>query len=93
VITVRGKMVFVAESFDLDLARKLTGLILDSQGTGELKMAKTAQPAGLPDTLEPLGAPGLASETWEPLTGNLLRLFSNCGAMKAAVDAAVHAGR
>ncbi|MGA2851081.1 MAG: hypothetical protein ABSE46_18925 [Terracidiphilus sp.] len=38
-ITTRGKMVFVAESFDLDLARKLTGLILDAQGTGELKMA------------------------------------------------------
>jgi hypothetical protein len=38
-ITTRGKFVFVAESFDLDLARKLTTLILDAQGTGELKMA------------------------------------------------------
>jgi hypothetical protein len=32
VITTRGKLVFVAESFPLDLARKLTGLILDAQG-------------------------------------------------------------
>jgi hypothetical protein len=45
VITTRGKLVFVAESFDLDLARKLTALILDAQGTGEMKMAETRQPA------------------------------------------------
>ncbi|HEY1208737.1 MAG TPA: hypothetical protein VGE85_05175 [Terracidiphilus sp.] len=43
VITTRGKLVFVAESFPLDLARKLTALILDAQGTGELKMAETVQ--------------------------------------------------
>jgi hypothetical protein len=42
VITIRGKRVFVAESFPLDLARKLTKLILDAQGSGEVKMA--AQP-------------------------------------------------
>jgi hypothetical protein len=75
VITTRGKLVFVAESFPLDLARKLTALILDAQGTGELKMAQAAQP------------------TVEPLTANLIRFFSNCGVMKAAVDAAVRAGR
>ena len=34
VITTRGKMVFVAESFPLPLARKLTALILDAQGGG-----------------------------------------------------------
>jgi hypothetical protein len=45
VITTRGKLVFVAESFDLDVARKLTSLILDAQGTGELKMAEARQPA------------------------------------------------
>jgi hypothetical protein len=44
VITTRGKLVFVAESFPLDLARKLTALILDAQGTGEMKMARAAQP-------------------------------------------------
>jgi hypothetical protein len=44
VITTRGKLVFVAESFPLDLARKLTALILDAQGTGEMKMASAAPP-------------------------------------------------
>jgi hypothetical protein len=39
-ITMRGKQVFVAESFPLDMARKLTALILDAQGTGELRMAQ-----------------------------------------------------
>ena len=76
VITTRGKMVFVAESFDLDLARKLTALVLDAQGTGQLKMAGIAQPKGLPDSLE-------------PLTANLIRFYSNCGVMKAVVNAAV----
>jgi hypothetical protein len=82
VITTRGKLVFVAESFPLGLARKLTALILDAQGTGELKMAG----------LKP-GAPGPASESLEPLTGNLIRFFSNCGAMKAAVGAGVQAAK
>src|SRR5579863_7471407 len=36
VITTRGKMVFVAESFDLPLARQLTSLVLNAQGAGEL---------------------------------------------------------
>ncbi len=44
VITTRGKLVFVAESFDLALARNLTNLILDAQGTGDLKMASAARP-------------------------------------------------
>ena len=47
-ITIRGKRVFVAESFPLDLARKLTSLVLDAQGTGEVKMA-AAQP--IPESL------------------------------------------
>ena len=34
VITTRGKMVFVAESFPLPLAHKLTALILEAQGGG-----------------------------------------------------------
>jgi hypothetical protein len=76
IITTRGKLVFVAESFDLTLARNLTTLVLDAQGAGELKMARNTQ-----------GAPGLASETWEPLTSNLIHFFSDCGVMKAAVDA------
>jgi len=80
VITTRGKLVFVAESFPLELARKLTALVLDAQGSGELKMAQAAQPVGLQ-----------AQPTIEPLTANLIRFFSNCGVMKAAVDAAVKA--
>jgi len=100
VITTRGKLVFVAESFDLDLARKLTALILDAQGTGPLKMAGVSGPARSPGSPEPaltsLGAPGLVrrdEETWEPLTSGLIRFFSNCGMMKAAASAAVRAGR
>jgi hypothetical protein len=78
VITTRGKMVFVAESFPLDLARKLTALILDAQGSGELKMAETTPPR----------APAFDAATWQPLTGNLVHFISSCGVMKAAVDAA-----
>jgi len=47
-ITIRGKRVFVAESFPLDVARKLSKLVLDAQGTGEVKMA-VAQP--IPESL------------------------------------------
>jgi hypothetical protein len=83
VITTRGKMVFVAESFPLDLARKLTVLILDAQGSGELKMAETMR--------TPI--PAFDSRPRQSLTGSLLRFFSNCGVMKAAVEAAVQAGR
>jgi len=81
VITTRGKLVFVSESFPLELARKLATLLLDAQGSGELKMASARRS----------GAPGLASETWEPLTANLIRSFSNCGVMKAVVDAEIKA--
>jgi hypothetical protein len=84
VITTRGKLVFVAESFPLDLARKLTALILDAQGTGELKLA-SAQST--------LGIQAFDSETWQPLTANLIRFFAECGLMKAAVEAVVQALR
>jgi hypothetical protein len=89
VITIRGKRVFVAESFPLDLARKMSRLVLDAQGTGEVKMA-AAQPTG---STNKLGAPGSDSGTWEPLTGSLIRFFADCGVMKAAVEAAVEAAR
>ncbi len=81
VITTRGKLVFVAESFPLDLARQLTALILDAQGTGEMRMAQVKH----------LDTPNLASGPLEPLTGNLIRFFSNCGVMKTAVDAEIKA--
>ena len=80
VITTRGKLVFVSESFPLDLARKLAALILDAQGTGELKMANAYKQG----TLE-----SQSSETWEPLTANLIRFFAQTGVMKAVVDAEI----
>jgi len=44
VITVREKFVFVSESFDLDTARKLAGLLIDGQGTGEIRTAQLSTP-------------------------------------------------
>jgi hypothetical protein len=85
VITTRGKLVFVAESFDLELAHKLTALLLDAQGSGEVRLAG-ATPAAIPSV-----SPVRVSA--EPLTAGLVRLFANCGVMKAAVDAAVQAGK
>jgi hypothetical protein len=38
-------------------------------------------------------SPVRAVEAREPLTADLMLLFSNCGVMKAAVDGAVRAGR
>ena len=84
VITMRGKLVFVAESFPLDTARKLTDLILDAQGSGDLRMA----------VRQPLAAtPGDRVVGAEPLTGDLVRFLSSCGVMKAAVGGAVQAAR
>jgi len=84
-ITTRGNMLFVAESFPLPLARKLTALILDAQGAGPMHLADTplrlgapslhTLPATMPD------APGGA------LTGDLVHFFAEAGVMKAAVDA------
>jgi hypothetical protein len=78
VITTRGRLVFVAESFDLDQARRLATLILDAQGIGDLKMA------GLPQPAAPTSAVGGPT-----LSGGLVHLFAESGVMKAAVDAAV----
>jgi hypothetical protein len=80
VITTHGKLVFVAESFPLELARKLTALVLDAQGSGDMKMAMGGASGELP------GDSGR-------LTGDLIRFISSCGVMKAAVDGAVQAGR
>jgi hypothetical protein len=88
VITTRGRLVFVAESFDLDMARKLTSMILDAQGTGDLKMAQGALPA--PPTMKP-GSPGPASDAREPLSAGLVHFFADCGVMKAAVQAGIKA--
>jgi hypothetical protein len=87
VITIRGKRVFVAESFPLEVARKLSKLVLDAQGSGEVKMA-TARQSG---STTQLGAPGPDSGTGESLTGSLIRFFADCGVMKAAVEAGIKA--
>jgi hypothetical protein len=95
-ITTRGKMVFVAESFPLPLARKLTSLILDGQGTGKVMMTSLQRPGlpqpelvrpGLDRTGEPSGEPVMT------LSGDLVRLFENCGVMKVVVDAEIRAAK
>lgn len=98
VITMRGSMVFVAESFPLDLARKLTELMLDAQGTGSLKMARineqqhpaavrlasfTNRESNSPQRANAIPADGSA------LSGSLVRFMANCGVLKAAVDSSM----
>lgn len=85
-ITRRGKLVFVSESFDLPLARKLATLILNAQGSGPLQSA-SADPV---ETRIPPEIPG-------PVPGGTLsdpvvHLLSSCGVTKAVVDAAIEAG-
>ena len=76
VITTRGRLVFVAESFDLDQARKLANLVLDAQGTGDLRTARLRR---LPMHASPVEGPTLSA--------GLVHLFAESGVMKAAVDA------
>jgi hypothetical protein len=103
VITRKGKMVFVTESFNLDLAHRLATLVLDAQGTGELKLARTPGTAS-PRTpslqrisfdLSPCPTSFAQSEDRlaEPLSGSFVRFFSESGMMKFAVDAALRAVR
>ena len=67
VITTRGKLVFVAESFPLDLARKLTSLILDAQGTGRMQVTQTMPPYLFFSTpAQPFAAPGLPQTRFAP---------------------------
>jgi hypothetical protein len=77
VITTRGRLVFVAESFDLDQARKLATLILDTQGTGDMKMAHETPL----HRASPVTGPTLSS--------GLVHLFAESGVIKATVEAAV----
>jgi hypothetical protein len=82
VITTRGRLVFVSESFDLDQARKLANLVLDTQGTGDLKMAKLTHPA---KPAARVGGPTLSA--------GLVHLFAESGVMKAAVEAGLMAAQ
>jgi hypothetical protein len=87
ILTRRGNMVFVSESFPQELARKLANLILDAQGTGEMRIASIpAKPAAA----EPGAAAG-AQSGLEPLSAGFVRFFSNFGVMKSAVDADLRA--
>ncbi len=87
VITTRGKLVFVSESFPLPLARKLTALILDAQGGGAMRMADSPlqlrTPSFMPDT-EPFLTPDAPRGA---LTSDLVHFFAEAGVMKSVVDA------
>ena len=83
VITRRGKLVFVSESFDLPLARKLASLILGAQGSGPLQSASSKRPTAQPDGVS--WANGL--KPGESLTAPMVRFLSGCGVTKAVVDA------
>ena len=85
VITTRGKMVFVAESFPLPIAHKLTSLVLDGQGGGAIRMTQLDRPAD-----GAVNAAALSSnQPSAPLTSSLVRFIESCGVMKAAVDGAI----
>ncbi len=84
VLITRGRMVFVAETFDLALARKLAELVLDAQGTGAMQLARAGANGG---------RAGAAADPRATLTGSMVRFLAECGAMKAAVDPAVRAVR
>jgi hypothetical protein len=92
VITVRGKLVFVAESFPLPLARKLTSLILDAQGGGAMRMtAAPRQPSAPTGSRFSAGVAGDVSAAHASLTADLVHFFADCGVMKFAVDAELKA--
>lgn len=79
-ITTRGKLVFVSESFELPLARKLAGMVLDAQGGGALEQTRNVFPAS------PV-APGVDAANRNSLTAPLTNFFAQSGVMKSAVDA------
>jgi hypothetical protein len=85
VITTRGNLVFVAESFPLKVARQLTSLILDAQGGGAMRTAEAVPPEWL--FAPPSIARNLTVQPAEPLSGSFVRFFAGCGVMKVAVDA------
>lgn len=96
VITTRGKLVFVAESFPLPLARKLTALILDAQGGGALRMTslppRPVDPASSRRSSEMNTEMSVArSGESGTLSGDLVHFFGDCGVMKASVDAELRA--
>jgi hypothetical protein len=91
VITQRGKMVFAAESFPLPVARKLTALIFDAQGSGDLHVAQLNRSTTSPGTSLSRAERSGSLEPYAPLTSDLVRFFANSGVMKAVVDASLSA--
>jgi hypothetical protein len=85
VITRRGNLVFVAESFPLNTARQLTTMILDAQGGGAMQTADAGRRAW--PFVYPAGTPVHAGQAVEPLSASFVRFFAQCGVMKAAVEA------
>jgi hypothetical protein len=87
-ITTRGKMVFIAESFPLPLARQLTAQILDAQGIGPMHMASSPLELRTPS----LAAHDLRTLSAAPdapagaLTSDLVHFFAEAGVMKSVVD-------
>jgi hypothetical protein len=84
VITTRDRQVFVAETFDLPTARKLTAMILDAQGSGDMRTTRS--------TVPPLPVPLLRVPS-ATLSGGLVHLFAESGVMKAAVEAGMRAAK
>jgi hypothetical protein len=86
-ITTRGKMVFIAESFPLPLARRLTALIFDAQGGGPLHMVQTPLELRTP-SLAPATESSIAPDAPRgALTSDLVHFFAEAGVMKTVVDA------
>ncbi len=84
-ITTRGKMVFIAESFPLPLARQLTTQILDAQGAGPMHMANAQPVPGSPSLHAVNSAAPDAPQG--ALTSDLVHFFAQAGVMKSVVDA------
>jgi hypothetical protein len=92
VITTRGKLVFVSESFPLPLAHKLTSLVLDAQGGGAMQMT-SLPPRSVHSPLTRAATESTVASAAESrtLSGDFVRLFGDCGVMRAAVDAELRA--
>ena len=92
VITRRGKMVFVSESFPLETARKLAALILDAQGTGEMKMARAVRPMGAP-RMGAMPERLVSNPAPQPLSSSMIRMFADFGVMRSGVAATMRGVR
>jgi hypothetical protein len=87
VITRQGKLVFVSESFDLPVARKLATLILSSQDRRSLQSAHLQRLDTESGSSQQLAGNAQGASLTEPIVDFL----SHCGVVKAAVDAAQRA--